>query len=81
MFSDRFSGIRGHNKACKGENRERERGGEWGGDWGGRFGDREGNGNWKEEREMTTEVHLRQRDASGEWKTDGHQGAATRGKS
>ena len=80
MFSDRFSGIRGQKRACKGEigrgNGEGERR-----DGGARFGDREGNGNWKEDRGMMAEVHLRQRDASGEWKTDGHQGAATRGKS
>ena len=38
MFSDRFSEIRGDNKACLGENREGERGGEWR-DGGARFGD------------------------------------------
>ena len=80
MFSDRFSGIRGNNKACLGENREGERGGGMEG-WGARFGDGEGNGNWKEERGMMAEVHLRQRDASGGWETDGHQGCSNQGKS
>ena len=49
--------------------------------WGARFGDGEGNGNWKEERGMMAEVHLRQRDASGGWETDGHQGCSNQGKS
>ena len=44
MFSDRFSGIRGQERACKGKI-GRENG--------------EGNGNRKEEREMMAEVHLR----------------------
>ena len=79
MFSDRFSGIRGQRRACKGENREGERGGEWR-DGGARFGDGRGNGEWKEERGMMAEVHLRQRDASGGWKTDGHQGCSNQGK-
>lgn len=45
-----------------------------------RFGDGRGNGEWKEERGMMAEVHLRQRDASGGWKTDGHQGCSNQGK-